>query len=113
MRFFVAHDILPILLSHLVTYGGMARNTRMQKNPNEEVDGTFAGAHAIPLANVFAGRSVTDPKVAILTLQFDAGQGRKLNQYVAANEATLVRLQTVCAEALASLRTSSPGFSPH
>lgn len=105
LSLFVQHDLLAIILSHILTFGGMARNTRMQRNPTEETDGTYASGHALLLANVFAGRSVTAPDHALITLQFDAGAGRKLNLYAAAQQDALLRLRAACDSALAMLTT--------
>lgn len=93
---FITHDRMPELISHLITYAGLARNTRLGRNPMEEADGTFASGHALGLVASSAGRSVSESGVGIVTLQFDGGQGRKLNTHVATERAALEQLRKVC-----------------
>ncbi len=108
LTFFIENDKLAILISHLITYGGMARNTRMARNPQEEADNTYASGHALGLQEVITGRSVTDPAYAILTLQFDAGQDRKLNLHCAADADHLQQLRNACDQATALLQNGNP-----
>jgi len=105
---FIAHDLLPLVLMTLGKFGGMARNTRLGRNPHEEADGQFAGAHAFSLSDAFAGNSITRPGTSVLSLQADVGSGRKLNFYLASDRAALTKLQNVCAIALKELDKNSP-----
>jgi hypothetical protein len=80
----------------------------MKDNPREEADGTYAGAHALTLVDAFAGKALDAAGTSLLTLQFDGGQGRKLNQYVASAPEAIGRLQSACEVALAMPQTSNP-----
>ncbi|MEX0954617.1 MAG: hypothetical protein WDZ83_05325 [Rhizobiaceae bacterium] len=105
--FFLAHDQLPIFISHLITYGSLARNTRLGRNPQEEADGTYASGHALGLVDAYPGVSISEPGAAILTLQFDGGQGRKLNLHCAATADQIAKLQTACEKGLELLQTNN------
>ncbi len=82
---FVAAEKVGVLISALATFAGMARGTRLGTNPLEEADRSMMGGFALPYASALPGVSLSQPGVALLTLQLDAGQGRKLNFPVAMN----------------------------
>lgn len=109
LSLFIAHDKLPQVIAGLATFGGMARNTRLAKNPMEEADGTFAGAHALPLRDIVPARSITDPSIAILTLQLEAIGDRTLNFYLAADAEGLGKIRTACDHALGQLQQDPTG----
>jgi len=115
--FFIDHGKLAEMISHLLTYGGLARDTRLRIDPSEETEGSFAGAHALGLADVFPGRSVTNPELAILTLQFHAGRAGqsdlRLNLYCAANATALGILSSACTKAAQILEDDDPKLSTH
>lgn len=107
---FIAHDLVPVLINHLMTYAGMARNTRISNNPAEESDGSLSGANALILNDVLYGVSLTDKTHAILNLQYDAGKGRLLNGYCAAQKPALIKLRDACNQALEAL--DNPANAP-
>ena len=63
-------------------FGGMARASRMGKDPHAETPGKIAGGYAPPISNSFVGKSLAKD-VTILTLQIDAGNGRLMNFHAA------------------------------
>ena len=109
VTFFVAEDQLSIMLAHLITYGGMAQERRLEQTPADNTDHTFASGHALGLVNALPGRSVVDPSMALLTLQFDGGQGRKLNVYCATDVQGLGRLASACEQSAGLLYSGEPG----
>jgi hypothetical protein len=109
VTFFVAEDQLSIMLAHLITYGGMAQENRLAQAPADDTDRTFASGHALGLVNALPGRSAVDPSMALLTLQFDGGQGRKLSVYCATDVQGLGRLASACEQSAGLLYSGELG----
>jgi hypothetical protein len=107
---FLSQDMVPVFISHLMTYAGLARDTRVANNPAEEADNTLSDAHTLVLNNVFHGVSATDKTRGILILQSDVGQARLLNSYYAADKLVLTKLREACNQALEAL--NNPAKAP-
>jgi hypothetical protein len=103
--FFLAEDLVPVLISRLVTYGAMARVARIQANPYEEADNTYIDTYALRLVDVIPGKSLIHESLSLLTLQFDGGDGEKLNLYCAADLQSLRKLANSCTRAEQMVRT--------
>ena len=106
VRLFLPQDRVGILIAGLTTFGGIARDARVKTSPDEEQDGAYAGGHALNLVDVFLGKSVTDASRVVLTLQFDADEGRKLNVLAAADSAALLKLGTTSVAAVKMLQAA-------
>lgn len=111
--FFIQHDLVPVVIAGLATFGGMARNTRLSKNPHEEADGSYAATHALNFADAFGGRSITQPDRAVLTIQMEALGDRRLNMHVAFDKAGLAKLANACALAAQQLEADDPERPVH
>lgn len=103
LSFDMPHDMIPAMISHLVTYAGMARDARMSDKPDGDAEETFAGKHALRLTDATCGRSVAGPELARVNLQFDASHGRKLDFYLTADADGLDALADACRAAKALL----------
>jgi len=103
-QFFIAHDQLPILLAHLVTFGGMARNVRLKRNPHEEADGSYTSNMAMIMVDVSGGASLTFPDHAVLSLLCDVGHGRRLPAHFSTDVSGLEKLKSQCIHLLKALR---------
>jgi len=113
ITFSIAEDLVPVLISNLVTYGGMARQARLLTNPYEEADHTYIDTYALRLTDVIPGRSLVHHALSLLTLQFDGGAGTKLNLYCAADLQGLRELATACRGAEQLLHANYEGPPRH